>query len=124
MSDFFDSLAIPRLSSAAQAGNMTRRLQRSPRQFRRAAVEPKVIGTFTATGEDGERYTVEIVKEFHQIGGGWAKDRLADFRTDDGLEVGCVSEQENGYFFVVTTGVKLFPDIPLQEVMEIVLRHR
>jgi len=87
-------------------------------------VEPKVIGTFTATGEDGERYTVEIVKEFHQIGGGWAKDRLADFRTDDGLEVGCVSEQENGYFFVVTTGVKLFPDIPLQEVMEIVLRHR
>ena len=88
-------------------------------------MEPRVIGTFTATGDDGERYTVEIVRESHQVsGGGWAKDRLADFRTDDGLEVGCVSEQENGYFFVVTTGVKLFPDISLQEVMDMIHRHR
>jgi hypothetical protein len=93
--------------------------------LRRAAVEPKVIGTFTATGEDGERYTVEVVREFHQVrGGGWAKDRLADFRTADGLEVGCVSEQENGYFFIVTTGVKLFPDVPLAEVMDRIHRHR
>lgn len=88
-------------------------------------MEPKVIGTFAAAGEDGVRYTVEIVKEYHRVsGGGWARDRLADFRTDDGLEVGCVSEGGNGYFFVVTTGVRLTPDISLDEVMAIVHRHR
>jgi hypothetical protein len=38
--------------------------------------------------------------------------------------VGCVSEQENGYFFIVTTGVKLFPDVPLAEVMDMIHRHR
>jgi hypothetical protein len=89
-------------------------------------VEPKVIGTFTATGDDGERYAVEIVRGYRRIDagmrdeGGWVEDSLVDFRTDGGLEVGCSGEDEDGYFFVTSTRVRLTPDIPLADVRSMI----
>ena len=93
-------------------------------------MEPKVIGTFTATGDDGERYTVEIVRGYRRIEagvgdqGGWVEDSLVDFRTEDGLEVGCSSEGEDGYFFITGTRVRLTPDVPLAEVRSMIDSRR
>ncbi len=86
-------------------------------------MEPRVIGRFGATGDDGNRYTVEVVRDSHRVaGGGRAEDSLADFRTADGREVARAGEGEDGYFWVVGTGARLTPDIPFKEIMEMISR--
>jgi hypothetical protein len=79
-------------------------------------VEPELIGTFTATGDDEAHYTVRVWMTFHTVPGNmhdrgerWIPDAHATLVTDDGDEVCGVSGNE-ARFGIAGSRVILTPD--------------
>jgi hypothetical protein len=83
-------------------------------------VEPELIGTFRATGDDARSRNVRVLMTFRFVPGGmwedkWVPEAHATLVTDDGKELYGVSDEE-ARFGIEGSRVTLTTDEPVADI--------